>query len=110
LCDLGLTLKYCINTHLHSDHISGSGRLKMKFPGCQSVLSNVSSAQADIHLPEYDCIAFGSWRLYALFTPGHTGVSLTLFLVCSFSFLLFCLSVSVSLFLWFASRDVPHTY
>jgi hypothetical protein len=75
----------------------------MKFPGCQSVLSNVSSAQADIHLPEYDCIAFGSWRLYALFTPGHTGVSLTLFLVLffSFSFLLFSLSACVTLFLWF---------
>jgi hypothetical protein len=47
----------------------------MKFPGCQSVLSNISSAQADIHLPDYDCIQFGSWRLYSLFTPGHTGVS-----------------------------------
>jgi sulfur dioxygenase len=84
----------------------------MKFPGCQSVLSNVSSAQADIHLPEYDCIAFGSWRLYALFTPGHTGVSLTLFLVCS-SLSLSCCFVSLLVLLsscGFASRDVPHTY
>jgi len=37
--DLGLQLKYVINTHIHADHITGSGELKKKFPGCRSVLS-----------------------------------------------------------------------
>ena len=26
--DLGLTLKYAVNTHVHADHITGSGKLK----------------------------------------------------------------------------------
>lgn len=37
--DLGLQLKNAINTHIHADHITGSGELKKKFPGCMSVLS-----------------------------------------------------------------------
>ena len=26
--DLGLTLKLCVNTHCHADHITGSGEIK----------------------------------------------------------------------------------
>jgi len=26
--DLGLTLKYAVNTHMHADHITGSGKIK----------------------------------------------------------------------------------
>mmetsp|Transcript_30870 Transcript_30870/g.54158 ORF Transcript_30870/g.54158 Transcript_30870/m.54158 type:complete len:169 (+) Transcript_30870:45-551(+) len=30
IADAGLRLKYCINTHVHADHITGSGLIKKK--------------------------------------------------------------------------------
>lgn len=74
LQDLGLTLKYCLNTHVHADHITGSGKLKQFFPDCQSVLASTNSsvAKADLFLNEYDFVSFGSHKIYCLHTPGHT--------------------------------------
>lgn len=37
--DLGLNLLYAINTHMHADHITGTGMLKKLVPGCKSVIS-----------------------------------------------------------------------
>ena len=46
--ELGLSLKYVMNTHVHADHITGTGRLKKLLPGCQSVLSAKSGGKADL--------------------------------------------------------------
>ncbi len=73
--DLGLELKYTLNTHLHADHITGSGQLKLRSANAKSVISIHSGAQADIHIDEFDFVEFGSWRVYAVATPGHTDVS-----------------------------------
>lgn len=55
-----------VNTHCHADHITGSGLLRSLLPGCQSVISRLSGAQADLHIGEGDSIRFGrfvSWVL-----------------------------------------------
>ncbi|PBC26340.1 persulfide dioxygenase ETHE1, mitochondrial [Apis cerana] len=70
--ELGLTLKYAINTHMHADHITGTGRLKCLLPGCQSMISRSSGAKADILLNPDDQICFGRHNLQVLPTPGHT--------------------------------------
>lgn len=69
---LGFTLKFCLNTHVHADHVTGSGELKKLFPDCQSVLSKYSGGKADLCVDEFDTLTFGNHFLYVLRTPGHT--------------------------------------
>ncbi|XP_076111396.1 persulfide dioxygenase ETHE1, mitochondrial-like isoform X1 [Mytilus galloprovincialis] len=75
--DLGLELKYAVNTHVHADHVTGSGELKKKLPKCESMISNVSNAKADVKLSDGDKIDFGSFNLEVRSTPGHTNGCLT---------------------------------
>lgn len=70
--ELGLTLKYALNTHVHADHITGTGRLKSLLPDCRSMISRSSGAEADILLEPYDHVQFGRYQLKVLPTPGHT--------------------------------------
>merc|ERR1712080_301461 len=70
--ELGLNLKYVINTHVHADHITGTGKLKSLVPGCKSILSKASTGKADIPLQHGDKIKFGNQELEVLQTPGHT--------------------------------------
>ncbi|RYG98621.1 MBL fold metallo-hydrolase [archaeon] len=71
---LNLHLKYVINTHVHADHVSGSGKLKSLVPGCMSVLAE-PAAIADVHMQDLQALEFGSRKLFAMATPGHTSVS-----------------------------------
>ncbi|XP_022107822.1 persulfide dioxygenase ETHE1, mitochondrial-like [Acanthaster planci] len=75
--DLQLSLKFAVNTHCHADHITGTGELKKRFPGCRSVISEQSGAKADVYITEGDKVAFGSKVLEVLSTPGHTNGCLT---------------------------------
>ncbi len=70
--EMGLCLKYAINTHVHADHITGSGLLKTKLPDVKTMISGASQAKADIYLKEGDRIEFGSEHLDCIATPGHT--------------------------------------
>ncbi|XP_067576525.1 persulfide dioxygenase ETHE1, mitochondrial isoform X3 [Pseudorca crassidens] len=60
--ELGLQLLYAVNTHCHADHITGSGLLRSLLPGCQSVISRLSGAQADMHIEDGDPIRFGRFE------------------------------------------------
>ncbi|KAG8515363.1 Persulfide dioxygenase ETHE1, mitochondrial, partial [Galemys pyrenaicus] len=70
--ELGLRLLYAVNTHCHADHVTGSGMLRSLLPGCQSVISRLSGAQADLHIEDGDSIHFGSFTLETRASPGHT--------------------------------------
>lgn len=73
LCeDLGLKLKLAVNTHMHADHITGTGRLKKLIPELKSVISEASGAKADVHVKDGDTIKFGEFQLEVRATPGHT--------------------------------------
>ncbi|CAF3488625.1 unnamed protein product [Rotaria sp. Silwood1] len=74
---LGLKLRYAVNTHVHADHITGSGKLKILFPGCKSILSIESGAKADIYVKDGEFIKIGEsdktpLTLECRATPGHT--------------------------------------
>ncbi|XP_024979998.1 persulfide dioxygenase ETHE1 homolog, mitochondrial [Cynara cardunculus var. scolymus] len=70
--DLGLKLLYAINTHVHADHVTGSGMIKTKVPGVKSIISKASKASADLHVEAGDKIQFGDLYLEVRATPGHT--------------------------------------
>lgn len=71
--EMGLNLKFAINTHAHADHITGTGLIKkLTNYEVKSVIGKRSSAFADIHLEDGDTINFGNQKLKCLSTPGHT--------------------------------------
>jgi glyoxylase-like metal-dependent hydrolase (beta-lactamase superfamily II) len=72
LRELDLTLCYTLETHLHADHITASGRFRKEL-GSKVVVGAASGvANADISLREGDQICFGGYVLVPWPTPGHT--------------------------------------
>ena len=72
LRDLGLALKYTIETHIHADHVTGAARLR-ELTGCKAAVPEKSSADhADLAIREGEPILVGKLRLEPLYTPGHT--------------------------------------
>ena len=47
-----------MNTHVHADHVTGTGILK-NLTGCKSVISKISGAMADVFVNSGDQINFG---------------------------------------------------
>ena len=72
LRELNLTLKFCLETHIHADHITGTGRLR-QLTGCQVILPvNAQANCADIFIKDGEVITLGNIEIKALATPGHT--------------------------------------
>jgi sulfur dioxygenase len=73
---LSFFLLFSVNTHVHADHITGTGRLKTLLPECRSVISKASGAKADIYIEDGDKIEIGDANqrltLECRSTPGHT--------------------------------------
>eukprot|EP00446_Apocalathium_sp_SHHI-4_P093910 CAMPEP_0177457630 /NCGR_PEP_ID=MMETSP0369-20130122/13087_1 /TAXON_ID=447022 ORGANISM="Scrippsiella hangoei-like, Strain SHHI-4" /NCGR_SAMPLE_ID=MMETSP0369 /ASSEMBLY_ACC=CAM_ASM_000364 /LENGTH=428 /DNA_ID=CAMNT_0018930669 /DNA_START=1 /DNA_END=1287 /DNA_ORIENTATION=+ len=80
LKELGLQLKYVINTHAHADHITSGGSIRKDMPEVKTVISKASGANADMHIQEGDKVTFGNLALEVLATPGHTDGCLTYYL------------------------------
>ncbi len=72
ISELGLTLKYSLDTHVHADHITASGHLRDRL-GCKTGLAAVNGVDcADIALYDGDRLVFGRHELITISTPGHT--------------------------------------
>jgi sulfur dioxygenase len=75
--ELGLTLLYSLETHIHADHVTGAWLLQQQ-TGCRIALSADSGAVgADRYLVPDDVIGFGARSLQVRKTPGHTAGCLT---------------------------------
>ena len=69
---LGLTLQYCLETHIHADHITATGEFR-KITGCQGIVpQNAQADCADRFITNGEEITLGNIVIQAIATPGHT--------------------------------------
>lgn len=70
--ELGLSLKYVLDTHIHADHVTGSGEIRLR-TGAKSGISEAAGVEcADISLNGGDELFLGQKKIKVLTTPGHT--------------------------------------
>eukprot|EP00435_Cladocopium_sp_Y103_P056663 s74_g19.t1 len=70
--DLGLELKYVLNTHCHADHVTSGGHIRKALPEVKTIISEASGAKADQHVRDGDKVNIGKLTLEVRATPGHT--------------------------------------
>ena len=72
LQELDLTLQFCLETHIHADHITGTGKLR-ELTGCLGGLPQGCLANcADFYLADGEILSVGSLKFEPIATPGHT--------------------------------------
>ena len=72
LQELGLTLAWAVDTHVHADHVTALDTLRAR-TGCRTGISERSgNGGADVMLREGSTIPFGRYAVAVLETPGHT--------------------------------------
>ncbi|WP_036482209.1 MBL fold metallo-hydrolase [Myxosarcina sp. GI1] len=72
LKELDLSLRYCLETHIHADHITGSGKLR-ELTGCLSIVPHNAAADcANRHIQDKEILNLGNIVVEAIATPGHT--------------------------------------
>jgi glyoxylase-like metal-dependent hydrolase (beta-lactamase superfamily II) len=70
--ELGLVLSYCLETHIHADHVTGTGQLR-SLTGCLGIVpANAQIACADRHIKDGEVLQLGDMAIEAIATPGHT--------------------------------------
>jgi glyoxylase-like metal-dependent hydrolase (beta-lactamase superfamily II) len=75
--ELGLDLAYTLETHIHADHITASGKIREKLGSRAVVHRNSKSACADILVTDGDSITLGDQQILVMETPGHTDTCIT---------------------------------
>lgn len=70
--ELDLSLQYSLETHIHADHITATGKLR-ELTDCWGVVPKKAHADcADRYLGDGEIINLGEIEIKAIATPGHT--------------------------------------
>jgi sulfur dioxygenase len=70
--ELRLILRYTLETHVHADHVTGSGLLRQTLNAIVVVHENSQTKCADVQIKGGDFIPLGAKRIHVINTPGHT--------------------------------------
>jgi glyoxylase-like metal-dependent hydrolase (beta-lactamase superfamily II) len=72
LSELGLSLKFCLETHIHADHVTGTSKLR-ELTGCEGIVpENAHAACANRDVSHAEVLCVGDIEIRAIATPGHT--------------------------------------
>lgn len=72
LSELGLTLRFVMETHVHADHVTGAAGLRDRL-GAKTVVSvRGGAACANVKVDEGDTVRVGALTFDVRATPGHT--------------------------------------
>jgi sulfur dioxygenase len=70
--ELGLTLHYCLETHIHADHLTGTAKLR-ELTGCRGVVPEKAKVDcADRFIRDGEVLKVGEVKIQAIATLGHT--------------------------------------
>lgn len=75
--DLGVQLRYALDTHVHADHVTALGSLRERIGVTTVVSERAGVGCADLLVKEGDTLRFGAHRIEVVETPGHTSGCLT---------------------------------
>jgi sulfur dioxygenase len=70
--ELGLELKFTLDTHCHADHVTGAWLMKQALGSSILLSATYGAANVDQPLRDGDGIRFGNQALEVRATPGHT--------------------------------------
>lgn len=72
LQELDLKLEFCLETHVHADHVTGTGKLRER-TGCQGLVPHNAQVDcADREVLDSEVLLVGSIAIEAIETLGHT--------------------------------------
>ena len=75
LNQLNLKLVKVIDTHIHADHVTGAGKLRDKTK-CVAIMGEHTPTDAvEVKVKDDEIIELDSFKIRALYTPGHTSDS-----------------------------------
>lgn len=70
--ELGLTLRYTLDTHCHADHVTGAWRMMEALGSRIAMAAVIGASDVDLPLAHGDVVRFGAEALEVRATPGHT--------------------------------------
>jgi sulfur dioxygenase len=71
VAELGLLLRYAMDTHVHADHVTAAGEIRRR-TGCRTVAGARGASCADLHLDHGETLCLGDLTIEVIATPGHT--------------------------------------
>lgn len=79
--EMDLELRFTLETHVHADHVTASGRLRERLGSQIAVGARAGVKNADLPLSDGDIVQVGDLCIGVVETPGHTAGCVTY--VCS---------------------------
>lgn len=75
--ELGLKIKYILDTHIHADHVTAADEIRNRTGAKTAVSIEAEVSTVDIPLQDGQELALGDKKIKVIATPGHTNTCLS---------------------------------